>query len=376
MPKKRLLIISVSTGSGHTRAAEAIRKTTLLQYPNLTAEHIDMVEYIRLPMKVTVLRSYDLLTKQMPELWGLLYKKTDNPKVIARYQKLSSIMNRMNAAPFCEEVERRAPDYMLCTHFLPAQTILEAPKKYAFDQAPGIVMTDYDKHMFLIHPKMREYFVATEKMAYKLEQNGINPRHITVTGIPVDSVFYEQKSQSDLRRRYGIAERAPVILVLSGGQGLARTNEVTASLFSIQRPATIIAIAGANKKLERDLSRLSPPPHIQFMAIGWTDAIDEYMRISDVVITKPGGLTTTECVTLGKPMIAIQPIPGQEEHNAEYLLEHNFGRIAHDEDDLLYYVEGILDGRERMAAKETPAGEKTAAEKILDHIITATDRAA
>lgn len=375
MPKKRLLILSVSTGSGHVRAADAIRKTAAEKYPGLEVMHVDMVQHVRLPMKITVLRSYDLLIKQLPELWGFLYKKTDDRTVIARYQKLSSMINRMNAAPFCELVRDWQPDYILCTHFLPAQTILEAPKKYGFRIPPSILMTDYDKHMFLLHPRMREYFVATEKMKYKLLRHGIAPERIIETGIPVDPVFYQEKSAQELKKKYRLPADRPVLLVLAGGQGLAKTEQVVRDLFALKRPVSIVAIAGSNKKLEGDLSALRPPRRVALTVVGWTDAIDEYMRLADIILTKPGGMTTTECIALGKPMIAVQPIPGQEEHNAEYVLEHNFGRVAHSDEDMLYYAEAMLDGALAFAKKPKPLPEERPAQRILRHV-TAEDPAA
>ncbi len=339
---KRLLLISVSNGSGHVRAAEAVRKSMQQLHPDVVAEHIDMVDYIRLPMKTAVVKSYDLMIKQMPELWGFLYHKTDNQAVTGQYHHFSKLMHRMNATPLYEKIADFQPDYILCTHFLPAQAIFDAPKKYAYRGKMGAVMTDYYNHSFLVHEKIDQYFVATDKLKWMLETRGITKEKITASGIPVDPVFYEKKSIPDLRKKHGFKDNERIILVLSGGQGLAKIDNIVSELFSIDTPITIVAIAGSNETLRKKLATLNIPSHVTLRPIGWTDEIDEYMRLADVVITKPGGMTTTECVTLGKPIVAIQPIPGQEEYNAEYILEHQHGHIAHGPNDLVYAVSETL----------------------------------
>lgn len=361
--KKKLLLISLSTGSGHVRAAEAIRKTAEKSFPNIEARHIDMADYISLPMKMAVLKSYDLLVKQLPELWGLLYKKTNRGSVSAQFQKLSAMMSRINASALYDEARSFQPDYILCTHFLPVQTLLQ--QKDGNSPKPALVMTDYDKHSFLTYPGVREYFVATERMKFKLLRGGITEEKLHVTGIPVDPVFLEKKDAASLKKKYGLKPSLPIILVLSGGQGLAKADDTVKALFESKESMQIVAVAGSNEKLKKDIERLSPPAHISLSVVGWTDAIDEYMRLADAVISKPGGMTTTECITLGKPLIAVQPIPGQEEQNAEYILEHGYGHIAHSTDDLLFYV------GEELKQKKKPvkvSSGSSAAEQILQTI--------
>ncbi len=370
---KKLIIISVSNGSGHVRAADAVRKTMNQLHPDVIAEHIDMVDYIRLPMKTAVVKSYDLMIKQMPELWGFLYHKTDNQTVTGQYHHFSKLMHRMNAAPLYEKIAEFKPDYILCTHFLPAQAIFDAPKKYAYRGMMGAVMTDYYNHSFLVHKKIDQYFVATEKLKWLLETRGIEKDKITASGIPVDPVFYETKSVADLKKKHGFKDSEHIVLVLSGGQGLAKIDNIVTELCSINMPITIIAIAGSNERLRKKLTNLKTPKHCTLHTIGWTDEIDEYMRFSDVIITKPGGMTTTECVVLDKPIVAIQPIPGQEEYNAEYILEHQHGHIAHSPNDLMYTV---MDTLRKPTANKKAAPESAAkiiSNSVYTSLLTATD---
>ncbi|HYE59845.1 MAG TPA: glycosyltransferase [Candidatus Kapabacteria bacterium] len=367
MTPKKLLLLSLSAGSGHVRAAEAIRKTAAELYPSLDVVHKDMAEFMSTPVKTAIITSYDILVKQLPELWGYLYKKTDDPSRVKRFQKISAFTNRMDAHDLYTFVSSFVPDRILCTHFLPAQSLISASKKYAFP-APSLLMTDYDKHVFLTHPGIKEYFVATKKMKFKLMDSGIPEGKLHITGIPVDPVFYAKKEITTLRKTYGIDGKNPVLLVMAGGQGFVNIHDLITSLFSLTTPVTIIAIAGNNPSLRKKVERLTPPRHISVQAVGWTDAVDEYMRIADMIITKPGGMTTTECIALGKPILAMHPIPGQEEQNAQYILEHDLGYVARDRFDLLYYTNLILsEKRKQNAVPGIPA-----AQRILKHLLSSS----
>lgn len=361
--KKKVLLISASAGSGHVRAAQALEQTAQQFFSTaMEVTHIDMMEYVALPVK-TAIKSYDIMVKQMPELWGFLYKKSDNIERMDQFRKLTNVLNRINATKLYTYVAEYKPDVIVCTHFLPAQALFAAPEKYKVSAPICMVMTDYDKHNLLMMDGLAHYFVATEKMKHKMVYEGIAQDDISVTGIPVDPLFYEPINKQALQKSHHIPENQPVILVLSGGYGLAHTDEIIPALFELKQPTTIIAIAGHNKALLKSLEELDAPSHITLNAIGWTDAIHEYMTLADAIVTKPGGLTTSECIALGKPIIAIQPIPGQEEQNAEFILENGHGVIAHSRHDVLYYAEQAIQKTEK---KERPP---MAAKRILKKVL-------
>jgi processive 1,2-diacylglycerol beta-glucosyltransferase len=248
------------------------------------------------------------------------------------------IINRINSTELYKYIGKFSPDIIIATHFLPAQAILGAPKRYRINTPVSLVMTDYDKHSLLITPGMKKYFVASEKIKWKLRNQGIATESIIKSGIPVDPIFYEQINVAELRAKYNLATDRRVLTVMSGGQGSAKTNYVAEALFKIKEPVTVFAIAGNNKKLEKKLRSLTPPNYIDLRVVGWTNTIHEYMRISDMIITKPGGLSTSECIVLQKPIIAVDPIPGQEVQNTYHVLENNFGVAASSSEDLLYYA--------------------------------------
>jgi len=337
----KLLLVSVSAGAGHVRAAEAIKKMAANNYSELTVDHIDMMDYVSRPMRAAILDAYELMAMQLPELWRFVYKKTNRPTQSRAIRELARILNITNAGKFYRFVADYQPDSILATHFLPAHALVTAPKKFSshIPTPVSLLMTDYDKHGLLMSPGMAHYFVSTEKMRWKMRQAGIADKIIIVSGIPVDPIFYEVKSAVELKKKYNVSGDKKIVLVLSGGQGLVRLEDIIVTLVDSSQPLAIFALAGKSESLKNKLEKLQLPEKHALRIIGWTDDIDNYMRLADVIITKPGGLSTTECITLKKPIIAISPIPGQEEHNVEYILENGFGVMAHAPDDLLFYME-------------------------------------
>lgn len=356
---QKLLLVSVSAGAGHVRAAEAIRKTAAESHPELAVKHIDMMDYVSRPMRTAILDTYELMAVQLPELWRFVYKNTDAPRRSRAIRELTKILNFTNAGKFFRFVTDWQPDHILATHFLPAHALIHAPNSFT-PRPVSLLMTDYDKHGLLMTPGMAHYFVSTDKMRWKMLAAGLPENSIVVSGIPIDPVFYEKKSAVSLKDKYRVPDNARVILALSGGQGLAKLEKIILTMMAFSKPSVIFAIAGSSDGLLKKLKKIDPSAQIDLRVVGWTDAIDEYMRVADVIITKPGGMSTTECITLQKPIIAISPIPGQEEHNAEYILENGFGVIAHTPADLLYYLqqppESLATGYEKQKKQtERPA---------------------
>lgn len=362
MQNKKILLISVSTGSGHVRAAQAIERTAKAKFPEIEVTHINMMDYVSLPVKNTILDSYSLLATQLPEVWGFFYKKTNKLKMSKYAQKMAGLLNMVNAGRFYNYIKKTQPDIIVCTHFLP----MHALSTMTYQPKTAIILTDYDNHYFQTLSNVNHYFVPTEKIKWRMVYMGIPKENITISGIPVDPVFYENKPIEKLREQYKTSENEQNILVLSGGQGLIDTEQIISTLFKSVKNLHIFAISGNNDKLRRKLEKLSPPENIKLTALGWTDKMDEYMRIADIIITKPGGLTTTECITLKKPIIAISPIPGQEEYNTEYILENNFGVVARTPEDLLFYVEKNTPSFSLLKNKNI--SEKASAEIILEEL--------
>ena len=365
MSKTDILFVSASVGSGHVRAAEALLKTARLLYPELSVRHIDVVHYVRPSFKKIFFDPYIPMAKKMPGLWKALYEQTDRPLMRRGMDAATTALKKSAGSAFFAELEKQQPAYILATHVLPARLSDIFIKETASKTQLGILVTDYVLHQFWIASKEARYFVAAPAMKEELAHAGVAQENITESGIPVDPVFYEKKNPAHLKERFGIPKERPVVLLLGGGSGLSKMDEVAQALFSASRPLSLIAIAGDNEILAKSLRLLAPPPHIHLSVVGWTDVMDEYMRIADVIVSKPGGMTMTEAITLGTPFVAVQPIPGQEEANAAFLTEHNYGAAVQTLDALPQIVEAIVNGKRTFAVKKP----QRAAEVILERIV-------
>lgn len=361
MSQKKLLIISYSAGAGHVRAAEAIKKTAEQEFKHMQVKHVDFVDYSRFPIGTAVVDSYDLVIKQAPDLWGFFYHQTNKPTVSKYLKRVTKLMKNINSSRFIEDVVSFKPDYILFTHFIPADIYLALLEHNEIPLVPfGTLVTDYGLHELWMTSDMQEYFVPTEKMRWQVTARGINKKQVIESGIPVDPIFYHKKTRAEARMSLGLPKKGKIILCLSGGQGMMRLDDVVRVLSESQERMTIIAVAGKNERLYNRVAKLVLPPHIKLIVKGWIDPIDDYMRAADIVVSKLGGMTTTECMSLGLPIVGVDPIPGQEEHNTEFILEEQRGNIARTKEDLLYYLS-------HPCKPATPL-RTFAARKILKHI--------
>lgn len=338
MKKKRVLIASVSAGSGHIRAAEALKAQAAILHPEWEVLHLDLAEFVSLPTKKAFFDSYGMLVRQLPELWGYIYEKADSPKRRKLYEHATKVLQKIDSRKFIAAIEEFGPTHIIYTHFTPADIIASAKTPHLHVLPQHIVVTDYDAHHLWVMKGNYTYSVATDKMKWKMTKWGVQENNITVTGIPVDPVFFAKSDTLNLKKKLRLKGEKKTVLVLGGGHGLIKIDAIVQALLALKEPLNVIAVAGSNTKLQAKLKAMKSPKNISYRVIGWTHEMHILMTLADLVITKPGGLTTSECLALRKSMIVVDPIPGQEEHNADYILSHQLGVIAQSVEDVQYYT--------------------------------------
>jgi processive 1,2-diacylglycerol beta-glucosyltransferase len=210
------------------------------------------------------------------------------------------------------------------------------------------VVTDFAVHSLWIVDRVTAYYVANEESRRHLLRNGKKPDDVTVTGIPIDPVFAARMAAEPARKALGIDPRLPAVLILSGGFGVGPTVELIAAFREATRPCQLVVVAGANEKLKKEAEAVAGTVGRPVKVFGFVNNIHELMDAADVVITKPGGLTSSEVLAKGKPMIIIDPIPGQEQRNCECLLEGGAALRLFDVHDAPYKVERLLGDAGRM----------------------------
>lgn len=346
---KKILILSASVGAGHLRAAEALEKA--FKQKNLAEEvkNIDVLNYTNPLFRRLYGKAYLDMVNNMPEVLGWLYDSLDKPW---ENEKRRLALDRLNTLPFINLLKKEKPDLAVCTHFLPSEIIswLKAKGKVNFPQA--VVVTDFDAHAMWLCHHYEQYFVALNETKVHLSKIGIPAEKITVTGIPIDPIFSEKKDKSAMREKFGLEKNKLTIMVSAGGFGVGNIEHLLQALSELQTPSQIIAICGRNEELSKRLEKLAAEKlnneRVTFKPIGFTKEMDEYMSASDLIVGKPGGLTTSEALAKGLIFCIVNPIPGQEERNSDHLLEKGCAIKCNNLPILAYKIDKLIKDTNRF----------------------------
>ena len=373
---KRVLLLSASAGAGHVRAAEAIEKAfkEAKDGDGREVHHLDILNYTNKVFRHLYSKAYIDLVNKLPEVPGWVYDKLDKPW---KNERRRLALDKLNTRPLVKLLRGYQPDLIVCTHFLPAEIVswLKAKERLASRQV--IIVTDFDVHaMWLVH-HYEHYFVALDEARAYLEALGIPAGKITVSGIPIDPVFAKQKDKQEMRAKHGLAPDRTTILLSAGGFGVGSIDALIASLLPLQHRAQIVAICGRNEELKKRLQQLAartkPDATVLLKPFGYTKEMDELMAASDLVIGKPGGLTTSEALAKGLVFVIVNPIPGQEERNSDHLLEGVVGIRCNNLPVLSYKLDKLLADPKRFKTMQENArrmGRPNASKEIVEQLLT------
>jgi len=363
----QLLILSVSAGNGHVRAAQALEAAALSFAPH-TATHIDAMDFVWSGLRKVYTQGYAGLVARAPRLWSYVHQHTDATPHTATSQRLRRGIERLSARALLNEVQRVRPDAVICTHFLPAELLMRERNHGRIACPVWLQITDYDLHNMWLVPGMAGYLAATDEVAFRLRARGIPAERIHVTGIPVMPAFAAAPPQA----MHALDPARPVLLMLSGGAGVGDLPGMVGRVLALGDAFQVVAVAGRNAEAKTALDALVLRHAGRLVAIGFTNEMHTLMAAADLVVTKPGGLTVSECLALGKPMLLISPIPGQEEHNAGFLMEAGAAWLAYDTIGLEYKVARLMADAPRraaMAAASRALGKPQAAQAVLRQVL-------
>jgi processive 1,2-diacylglycerol beta-glucosyltransferase len=372
----RVLLLSASSGAGHVRAAQALEKAFAQSGTAREVRHIDSLQYTNKLFRNLYSRAYLEMVNRMPDVMGWLYDQMDKPW---KNERRRLALDKLNTRPFVKMLREYQPDLVVSTHFLPAEIISWLKAKERLTTRQAIVVTDFDVHaMWLVH-HYEHYFVAMDETREHLIRLGIAPSKITVSGIPIDPVFSQSKGKHAMRERHGLLQDRTTILVSAGGFGVGPIKNLVSSLLELRHPAQIVAICGRNDKLRREMDRVAAASQqhdkVAIKVIGFTTEIDEYMAASDILVGKPGGLTTSESLARGLVTVIVNPIPGQEERNSDHLLEEGAALRCNNLPVLAYKIDRLLDDPdrfERMRERSLALAKPDAATQIVERVVAMT----
>jgi processive 1,2-diacylglycerol beta-glucosyltransferase len=355
--KPRVLLLSASSGAGHVRAAQALEKAFSAR-GDCVVEHADAMKYASKLFQNIYHKTYISLAKRAPDILGLLYDRTDQPWNSPR-PRLA--IDRLNVQPMIRMLQRVQPDLCIATHFLPAEILAWLIAKKKLRARHAIVITDYDVHALWLCRTVDRYYVALPESAEYLAAIGIPREKVCITGIPVDPLFAKPADRIEVRRRLGLDLQHAVLLAAAGGEGVGPVEQLVRGLLDLRRPWQIVAIAGKSEKMRKRLEELSreagtlpgDAPHL--LSVGFTTEMDQYMAAADLIVGKAGGLTTSEALARGLPMVLIEPIPGQEERNADHLLEAGAAIRCNNLPVAAWKVAALLDDPARLKRMQEAA---------------------
>ena len=368
----RVLVLSASAGAGHLRAAEAIEKAIRLRNLASEVQHLDVLKYTNKVFRHLYSKAYIDLVNNAPEVLGWLYDYLDDPR---KNDPLRAAFDRLNANPFIRHLRQYQPDVAICTHFLPSGIISSLKGEGKVKVLNTVVVTDFDVHAMWLCRHVEQYFVALEETRVHLKALGVPQSLITVSGIPIDPIFTQSKDRRAMRRKHGLDPDRFTILVSAGGFGVGPVGHMMQALSRISHPVQIVAVCGRNEALKAQLSvevrGLRRQSTVFFTVLGFTTEMDELMTAADLFLGKPGGLTTSEVLARGVPMVVINPIPGQEERNSDHLLEQGAAIRCNNLPALSYKIENLINTPEKlvsMSEKAREMGKPDAAFLVVDRL--------
>jgi processive 1,2-diacylglycerol beta-glucosyltransferase len=342
-----VLILSVSAGAGHVSAAKALERAFQIARPDVEVRHEDVMDWSTRLFKRLYAKAYLRLVEKAPNVLKIIYDQLDTP-----WQKRRmAIIERMNTIWMWDLIDDFKPDLIVCTHFLPAELIARRRSKGRFSTPQVIAVTDFDCHAMWLVREYEQYFVAHEQTKEYMAKVGIDADRIAVTGIPINPIFAEAKDAVAMRLKHGLQPDKNTILVSGGGFGVGPVEDVLNSLEEIRNPAQIVVVCGRNEDLKARVEQRAAkqPPHLSIKAIGFTKEMDELMAAATLIVSKPGGLTTSEALARGLAFVVVNPIPGQEERNATMLLENGAAVQCNDVEILASKIDAVLDNPDKLA---------------------------
>ena len=315
MTGRRFLLLHVTTSSGHHHASRAIAHALRRLDPFCQVINVDAFDYTSRVVRAAIHRSYFSVIRHQPNVWEYLY---DNPAVHQRVQRFRTLLHRYHTAKLQRLLETVQPHAVACTQAFPCGMLADYKQQHGLRVPLVGVLTDFAPHLYWLHDTVDAYIVAAEELRDRFVSYGVAPARIQVSGIPVEPKFLDAVDHPAVYREFDLDPQLPVILIMGGGGGFGPIPELIASIDAMPEACQFVVLAGTNQPLLAWLraQRFTHRVRVQ----GYVDSVPQLMDIATLIITKPGGLTTSEALAKRLPLLMIAPIPGQEMCNARYLL--------------------------------------------------------
>ncbi|MDP4085518.1 MAG: glycosyltransferase [Bacillota bacterium] len=352
--KGKILILSGRFGEGHLQAANAIKEAAGIEAPNVETIVLDFFEWAYPSLFPISHYVYMKGIKTFPQVYGFIYQKTYRDNVFSK--KLNSLFS-IGIGKMLSLLQSEKPSVVVSTYPF-TSSIISKLKEYGLTNIPLVtVITDHTHHSYWLHPNTDQFIVGSNEIKEKLIKLGIPSHIISCTGIPIRKRFLENRNHGDLFKKYDLHPKLPTVLIMGGGEGLIGKGILNSKeLEEYPKKLQLLILCGHNEKLRQQLkSELLFSKH-SITILGYTDHVDELMALSDIIVTKPGGVTTSEALAMELPMLLFKPLPGQEKDNAQYLVNAGVAVQAKDSSELFYELSKMLENPMILARMKENAG--------------------
>ena len=355
---KKVLIFYASYGGGHLSAAKSVLQYIEENYSDIEVQMVDCMKYISKALEKLTTSAYKEMAKKTPKLWGKVYHGAESG-IIGEFSKDS---NHLMARKLEKLIHSYEPDLIISTHPFSSQMISYLKKKQKINCELATILTDFAMHeQWLIGHEFTEFFfVSNDSMKSDIIEYGVDSNKIHITGIPMSSRFSQNYNREDVCNLFGLDPQKKVILFFGGGEfglGKERTVKILETLIKNAKEYQIVAISGKNEKMKDAFEDLVYEFNAsnRVKVLGFTDKVPELMSISSVVFTKPGGLTTTESLASELPIVIMNPIPGQEEENAEFLEKFGAGIWLKKNDNPEEFINNLFSDENKLVQMKNNA---------------------
>ena len=348
---KKVIIFYASYGGGHLSAARSIKENMETNYEDIDVKLIDCMEYVNKTVNKITTKAYSEMAKKAPKTWGRVYWKSQKGPLA----QISTTSNKILSIKLYKLLKDFEPNLIVSTHPFGSQMCAYLKKHGKLNAKIATVMTDYAPHdQWLVFNKYVDYyFVSHDGMKKELHEKGIPNEKIFATGIPLSNKFLLKYDKPTILKSFGLSPDKKTVLFFGGGEfglGKTQTFKIFKSFVECPENIQIVAISGKNQKIKEAFENLveSLNKTDSVKILEYTNQVPELMSISDLVVTKPGGLTTTESLASGLPIVVINPIPGQEEENASYLEKNKVAIWLKKDDNVEVILKDLFSNPEKM----------------------------
>jgi len=342
----RALLLYISDVLGHRQAARAVKQAFRKKYPQVTIREEDLFRYGN-PFIEYILNSlYYAIIKLTPWFWNIIW---DDKEVYWLTYLLRETLYKLNYHKFYRKVIKPFnPDVVICTHSLSCAISSTIKREKKLDYLLIAIPTDFYLNPYWFYKNVDMYFLPQDNLTSNHLKWKVTPNKLCVTGIPILPEFSKSKDKSYLKKKWQVKNNLFTILVMGGGEGLGPIEDAVLAFKEVSFPLQVLVVTGINRNLKRNLDKISPKLNFPLKVWGYVREIDELMEISDLLISKPGGLTTAEALSKGLPMIVLDSITGQEMRNKGLLLEKGLAFNLGNKEEIVSIVSRCInDGFDR-----------------------------